>query len=75
MKSLNNYQDTQYKIGPSNGTTPVPKIFLDEEDRLIDVESITLFGDKQLLDRRDVSASLDESLKKYAEVWSELSKY
>jgi hypothetical protein len=78
-----------YTIGPSNGTTTVSKIHLDEDNTLIAIESVAMLGGEVFLraapsrmrphEKEQVQpiviSSLERSLKEHADVWTELSKY
>lgn len=65
----------QYILGPSSGTTPVTKVVIEEDDRFIAAETIITLTSRLLPLRSEVIDSLDQSIRKNADIWSELSKY
>ena len=82
------YEEQDYRISKSNGTTDILNIDLDEI-RIIAIENFSNFNGKVFLRdspkqnlsqnktkaQPNVIASLEQSLKQNADVWRELSKY
>jgi hypothetical protein len=75
MEWQNDIPKMELVFGASSGTTTVTEIIIGEDDRLIEAETVTMLNWRLLPMRSEVIASLDRSIRKHAEVWSELSKY
>jgi len=67
-----------------DGTVPVKRILLDDQEIEIAIENITMFGHfsyehnpikTSQVPQPDVVSSLERSLKENANIWEELSRY
>ncbi len=75
MDRQNETSKKEYMFDPSSGTISVTQFVIEESNRLIAADTVTMLSCRLLPVRSEVIDSLDKSLKKHAGVWSELSKY